>query len=201
MATHAEARAWALEGATDALGREPTLLEVQFLQAVALLESVYGQGWGAAGQGSYNMGAVQAGMPPCNPARSFLYEDSSPQDDGSNVPYAVCFRKYGSPVEGMADVARILYVQDDIKPTSIEAVSRQMYDKHYYEGHGATKDVRIANHVKALTNGLEHITTALDEPMPPMQGEGQGDTGVAMWGLFGLTLTVVGVAIATRKRA
>jgi len=72
----------------------------------------------------------------------------------------------------MADVARILYKQMAITPTSIEAVSTQMYDKHYYEGFGATREARIANHVKALTTNLKAMTDKLGEPMPPATDDG-----------------------------
>lgn len=167
MASHAEARKWATDGFKSIFGREPTLLEVQFVQAVAWLESQYGQGWKGAGVGSWNMGAVQAGHAPCNPATSFEYTDTHPNPDGTSTPYTICFRKYPGPTEGMADVARILYKQMGITPTSIRAVSTQMYEKHYYEGFGATKEARINNHIKALTAGLTKITTALGELMPP----------------------------------
>lgn len=176
MVSHAEARQWASDGFVSIFGHEPTLLEVQFVQAVALLESGYGQGWKAAGQGSWNMGAVQAGHAPCNPATSFEYVDTHPNSDGTSTPYTICFKKYPGPVEGMADVARILYKQMKITPTSIRAVSTQMYEKHYYEGFGATKEARINNHIKALTAGLQKITTSLNEPMPPAE---DGDSPMA----------------------
>lgn len=170
MASHAQAREWAHDGFVLQFQREPTLAEVQFVQAIALLESGYGQGWKNDGVGSWNMGAVQAGRPPCNPETSFSYTDTHPNSDGTSTPYTICFRKYPGPVEGMADVARILYKQMSIIPSSIRAVSTQMYEKHYYEGFGATKEARINNHVKALTAGLEKITTALGEPIPSAEG-------------------------------
>lgn len=167
MATHAEARAWAIAGTTAALGHEPTYEQVLFVQAIALLESGYGAGWKGDGVGSWNMGAVQAGSPPCDPATSFLYTDSHPNSDGTSTKYEWCYRKYPTPEAGMQAVANILYNQMKVVPSSIEAVSTQMYDKHYYEGFGATREERIAGHVKALTRGLERITTKLNEPMPP----------------------------------
>lgn len=169
MASETEARQWAEDGFKSALGRDPTLFEVQMLQAVARLETGYGQGWKAAGQGSWNMGAVQAGMPPCGP-NAFLYEDSHPNPDGTSTKYSVCFKKYSGPVEGMADVARILYKQMHIDATTVWDFSTQMYERHYYEGFGSTKEARIANHVKALTSNLKAITTKLGEDMPPAGG-------------------------------
>lgn len=203
MATHVDARAWAEAGTEAALGRKPSYEEVLFVQAIALLESGYGAGWKGDGVGSWNMGAVQAGSPPCDPATSFLYADSHPNDDGSSTQYQWCYRKYPTPEAGMQAVANILYNQMHVDPTSIEAVSTQMYDKHYYEGFGATREERIATHVKALTRGLERITTALDEPMPPATGgaphEGE-DLSSMPWILGGIAVAVTTwVAIGVRR--
>lgn len=202
MASHKDARTWAQAGTKAALGEEPTYNEVLFTQAVALLESGYGAGWKNDGVGSWNMGAVQAGAPPCDPAKSFMYTDSHPNADGSSTIYQWCYKKYPTPEAGMQDVARILYVQMSIDPTSIEAVSTQMYDKHYYEGFGATREVRIANHVKALTGAVKRITTALDEPMPPLTDAdtipaGAGGSWVfpAFLGVFGIGLVVAATRI------
>lgn len=184
MATHTEARAWAQAGTEAALGREPTYNEVLFVQAIALLESGYGAGWKGDGVGSWNMGAVQGGKPPCDPSKAFLYTDSHPNADGTSTKYEWCYRKYPTPEAGMQDVARILYVQMKVDPTSIEAVSTQMYDAHYYEGFGATREARIANHVKALTNGVTRITTALKEPMPPLVVSPEPSTVTDRVGLY-----------------
>lgn len=170
MATHAQARDWAIQGFKSIFGVEPTLLQRQWLQVVALAESQYGAGWKGEGVGSWNMGAVQAGKPPCNPSTSFLYTDTHPNADGTSTPYSICFRKYPGPVEGMADVARILFKQMKIEASSIRDLSTQMYEKHYYEGFGATKEIRINNHVKYLTNWMTKMVTALGEPMPPVEG-------------------------------
>lgn len=198
MVTHAEARDWAFEGTKEALGREPTLAEVQFVQAVAFLESRYGQGWKNDCVGSFNMGAVQAHMPPCGDD-SCLYTDSHPNDDGTSTKYEVCFKRYTDAVSGMRDVARILYKQMKIRPDSIESVSTQLYDHHYYQGFGATRDERIAGHVKALTSALNSITTSLNEPMPPPVGTSTpGNPYIAMWGLG--ALIGLGAVVVWRTR-
>lgn len=165
MGIHQQAKEWAEQGGKQALGREPTLLERQIIQAVAFIESGYGSGWKNEGKGSWNMGAVQTRE--TDPQKSFAYTDTHPKPDGSSVKYAARFKRYSGPVEGMADVARILFQQMRVTPTSISDVSRQMYEKHYYEGFGATREQRIANHARALTAALEKITNALGEPMPP----------------------------------
>lgn len=176
MPTHTEAKEWAAKGFESIFGREPTLLERQWVQVVALAESQYGAGWKGEGVGSWNMGAVQAGKPPCNPATSFLYTDTHPNSDGTSTPYSICFRKYPGPVEGMADVARILFKQMKIEATTIRELSTQMYDKHYYEGFGSTREVRINNHVKYITSFMTKMTKALNEPMPPVEGGAGTDT-------------------------
>lgn len=196
MVSHAQAREWAANGtATVVPFAQATLAHVQFVQAVALIESGYGQGWKGDGVGSNNMGAVQAGRPPCNPNTSFQYQDSHPNSDGSSTPYTICFKKYDTPTDGMADVARILYKQMGVKPTSIRAVATQMYEHHYYEGFGATKEARINGEVKALTNALTKITSALGEPMPPAyDGIGGGSTAIPLV-LGGLALAAVAAGL------
>lgn len=168
--SQAQARDWAYQGFIQTMGRQPSLLEVQFLQGIAWLETQYGQGWKGAGVGSNNMGAVQAGRPPCNPDRSFLYQDSQPTSSGTNIPYQICFKKYPSQIDGMADVARIMYKNMHVDPTSIEAVSTQLYDHHYYGGFGKTREERIRHHISALTKALQLQTKALGESMPPATG-------------------------------
>lgn len=182
----ATARQWVIAGFKSQFGRDPTLLEAQFIQGVARLETGYGH-WKDEGAGSNNMGAVQAGSPPCNPATSFGHKDSHPNASGGSHYYDACFRKYPSPEAGMADVARLLYAQMKINPTSIRAVSTGMYDHHYYEGFGKDRAARIDNHVKALTKNLQAITSALNEPMPP--------TGDGMFGGVSKTGVAVGVVV------
>lgn len=213
MVSHAQAREWAIAGTTAALGREPTYNEVLFVQAVALAESTYGQGWVGPGVRSNNMGAVQAKPlnPPCmpgkqiecDPATSFVNGDSRPNSDGTSTGYECCYRKYPTPIDGMQDVARIMYVRMKIDPTSIEAVSTQMYDAHYYEGRGATREDRIAWHVKALTRHLKTLTTALDEPMPPLTdndvSDDSGPSGGILLG-FGIGAALVAWGIVAVRR-
>ena len=77
---YALARIAATNGFEEALGREPTLPEVQFLMAVGGLETSYGTGWQGAGKGSYNMGAITAGT--SWKGQTFEYMDSYPDADG-----------------------------------------------------------------------------------------------------------------------
>jgi len=191
---HREAREVIRQGFALALGYNGTGPELQVAQAVGRRESSYGRGWKADGVGSNNWGAVQAGRPPCNPATSFEYTDTHPESDGSSTKYSICFRRYASPVEGAADMIRHLYVK---RPTVLRAVHRgslhdfsaAMYDEHYYEGFGATREARIKNHMKWIESALEPIAEAVGEPVylngPPRR---------AGFGLFGVLL-LGGVAV------
>src|ERR1044071_764272 len=97
-AAHVQAMGWAEQAYPTG-----TDLERYWIQLISALESQYAKGWKGAGVGSWNMGAVQAGHAPCNPATSFEYTDSHPNADGTSTKYTICFKKYAGPVEGMAD--------------------------------------------------------------------------------------------------
>lgn len=146
------------------------------MQAVSWTEGNYGAGWKGAGAGSNNMGGIQAGMPPCGPD-TFLYTDSSPNSAGQSIPYQVCFKSYASPLDGYADLARVLYkkrpgVLAKATACDLEGVSTVMYDTHYYQAVGPTREARIKYHMKAMTGALTTITKALGEPMPVAKSTG-----------------------------
>lgn len=173
MISHAKARTYALAGFRQRLG-EPKGPQVQILQCVALHESSYGAGWRGAGKGSWNMGAIQAGRPPCNTAGAFEYTDTHPTKGGGLIPYRICFRKYQDAAAGFAGLAATLYAR---RPSVLEAASAVHFDifykvasamwrTGYYEGFGATKAIRISNYAIALKHAGAAIARALDEPMP-----------------------------------
>lgn len=155
------------------MGRDPIEAEIQAAQAVAKLESHYGAGWKGAGVGSNNWGAIQCCKPKDGkcPPNSFLYTDTSPTSDGKNVKYSICFKSYATPVDGAADLIRTLYKSKykDRGQKLIAAVSsgdlygfsEAMYDTSYYQGHGKTREERIANHanlMKKLVNNINEST-------------------------------------------
>jgi hypothetical protein len=184
---HHWARAIILAGFRQSMGRAATLREAQFAQAVALGESSYGRGWKDAGVGSFNWGAVQAGRPPCDPARSFPYGDTHE----AGQPYAACFRKYASDVDGAADFIRIMMKPNVLSAAnggSIEGVSSGMRANHYFE-------LALDKHIIALTRNLKEITTALGEPMPSSSGSGGGGL---IAGLLTLGLAIPIVAFLKR---
>lgn len=201
--SHAEARDIMIQAFEQVMGRRPSLCERQAAQVVSLAESQYGAGWGAAGAGSNNWGAVQAGVPPCG-SNSFLYTDTHPQPDGSSVPYQICFKSYPTPVAGAADVVRIfkrMGIFDALsKNCSIDTLSRRMYEKGYYEGFGATKEDRISNHIDYITRWYNIMTDALNEPKVMLRSGGakkggKKGSGAAIAG--GLGILALGWMAAT----
>lgn len=157
---------------------EAALPVYQALHGICIIESGFGRHWRGDGRGSNNMGAVQGGRPPCNPASSFQYTDTHPNDDGSSTPYTICFKKYETALDGVADVARIMYRQTEVagvkRRMALEAaiagdlygVSAALRMQGYYEGFGRTQRDRIANHHKALERAVRGLCQQLSEPMP-----------------------------------
>jgi len=173
MTTHKDARLYTTRGYEKNFGvqAEPLRAVLQACQGVGWLETDYGAGWHGDGAGSNNIGAIQAGNPPCNPATSFLYTDTNPTNTGTNVPYQVCFRRYATPELGWADLVRVMYVKrpsvlEAAKTGDLYAVSEALYDTNYYRGFGATKAQRVAHHYAALRSAVNRAAVALSEKMP-----------------------------------
>lgn len=195
---HRAARPWYEAGFRERFQREPTLTEVQAVQGIGWLETRQGTGWKGAGVGSFNMGAIQSGRPPCAPATSFLYQDSSPQPDGTQIPYSICFRKYATAQLGASDLVRVGYknrpkVLAAASRGDFYAVSAELRFSGYYEGWGATVAQRIANHYKALSNAIAAAAAAIGEdyaaqplPMPePWQDDFLPDNPMILRGSYG----------------
>lgn len=168
---HQQARAHIIEGFTRTFNRPPTLPEAQILQGIGWLETRYGAGWGGAGKGSHNWGAIQSGRVPCNPATSFESTDTSPNADGSSTPYRICFRKYADDDAGAADLARVAYQRRPIVLAAagkgdLWAVSAALRTTGYYEGFGKTQEERIRHHYEALLAAVQRAARALNELMP-----------------------------------
>lgn len=168
---HVQARAVFAEAFRLIFMRDPSRSEVQCLQAVAYLETQYGAGWHGAGKGSFNMGAIQSGRPPCDPRTSFQYTDTHPNADGTSSAYHICFRKYATAVEGAEDLCLVMYKR---RPSVLAAatagdsygVSAALRSTNYYEGFGRDQQERIANHHRALLRHLTAIAAANQEPLP-----------------------------------
>lgn len=195
---HRAARPWYEAGFRERFQREPTLTEVQGVQGIGWLETRQGTGWKGAGVGSNNLGAIQSGKPPCAPATSFLYQDSSPNPDGSSTGYFICFRKYATVQLGASDLVRVGYKN---RPSVLAAatlgdfygMSAALRATSYYEGFGATIAARIANHYKALSSAIAAAAAAIGEPysaqpLPapePWQDEYLPDNPMILRGSYG----------------
>lgn len=171
MLSHAEARAIFAEAYRSKYGVDGRVCVLQALAGVAWLETQYASGWGKAGAGSWNFGAIQSGRTPCDPSRSFEYTDTSPKPDGTSTPYRICFRKYASPLEGAADLVRVMYQKRPLVLAAAESgelydVSTALYDTVYYQGFGKTREARIRHHHTALLSAVTRIARSLREPMP-----------------------------------
>jgi len=152
-------------------GMNGTKFAVRMVHAVAELETGFGRGWSGTGRGSNNMGAIQSGQVPCDPAFSFQYTDTTPQADGSSRPYSICFKKYPSQLEGLKDLTRVMVenrpaVKQALKKGSELAVSATMWLTGYYEGFGPDEDDRIVNHYLALFKNARKIALGLGEEPP-----------------------------------
>ncbi len=176
------------------LGREPSVPEVQCLQAISELESGHGRGWEPPGNGSYNLGAIQAYG--SWSGETFAYTDTAPQTDGSSKPYRQAFRKYPSLIEGAKDLVRIVFVASG-RATVLKAATEGQTlrfsaglwcpprDPHfrakwikeatehygiaptgYYEGFGPTWRERIGNHHKRVEASIRGQAAALKDTLP-----------------------------------
>jgi hypothetical protein len=178
---HRDARILLSEAFRRRFSREPTRPEAQCLQAVALIETGYGEGWKSPGNGSYNLGAIQAGT--SWSGETFQYTDTRPNADGTSTPYVTKFRKYPSAIAGAEDLVRVVYQvqprgrmsrQVTVLPAAASGDSRKfsraLYETGYYEGFGATPEDRINNHHRQIERALKSISAALGEPMPDGEG-------------------------------
>jgi hypothetical protein len=173
-------------GFVAAIGRAATDNEALILHAVARYETGFGRWWkSAAGKASSNLGAIQYKTPkslglvgPPYPEISpdglgFLYQDTTPQPDGTSKKYYVYFRRYLDLPAGCAALARTVYVVNG-RSICLAAATRgdvygfsaAMRKTGYYEGWGSTQEKRIANHHAAMMGALRAICRDLNKPLP-----------------------------------
>lgn len=187
--SHRDARALCNEAFRRVFGREPKRSEAQLAQAIGRLESNYGQGWKPPGDGSHNIGAIQKGT---WTGKTFTYTDTRPNADGTSTPYVIEFRKYNTAIDGWVDLIkrvytggiwpkgmahkavggpRMLLVLPAATRGDAAAFSAGLYDTVYYQGHGKTREARIANHRKAVLSALLAMAKEIKEPLDAL-----GDT-------------------------
>ena len=119
---------WAFHVMQKAIGDKATAPEIQYALTVARGEGFYGKGWTGEGAGSNNWGAVQG----TGPAGSFQHLDH--HADGS--PYHTAFKRYETPEQGAADMARILLKANVRGFVNAGKLKKAVYAQHsngYYE--------------------------------------------------------------------
>jgi hypothetical protein len=175
------------------IGREGTIHELQCLRAISSLESGDGEYWKPPGNGSFNLGALQAGS--SWSGATFEYRDTTPQPDGSSKSYVTKFRKYPTLIAGAEDLVRVVFVnmgRSSVLKAASEGntlrFSAGLYcvsspaarDKEtaevleqfgiaptgYYQGWGKTPAERIAHHHKAVVASIRAQALALSESLP-----------------------------------
>lgn len=172
---HYEAdRELAEEAFTIVFDREPTISERQLVQAVGTAESSGGRGWKGEGANSNNIGAIQAGRPPCNPETSFQTTDT--HEDGSK--YVWCYKKYPTRLDGWVDLVRTLYTG---RFKSIDRdVIRQLADEGDFMGAVAAQrasgyfEAPLSRYQTKVHNILTEMSAALEEPYNPKGVPGRG---------------------------
>lgn len=170
---HAGARAVVAQAFRNVTGREASQTELQAIQAIAHMETGYGQFSPFAG--SHNWGAVQAlgtyGKDPSEMGPDVLpWHDTHPNPDGTSTTYSVGFRKYPDDVAGASDTVRELTIR---RPKTFQAlgtgdadlIAAAMRLEKYYEGKGATEADRVANYAKAISSRAKQIAAGLGEPI------------------------------------
>lgn len=140
-------------------------------QAVGFLETGYSKYWRGNGVGSNNVGAIQKSRPPCDPATSFEFRDTHPNEDGTSTSYVVCFKKYATLEAGFADLAREVYTRRPrvlltAQRGSLADVSVELYRSRYYESVGRTVAERIGHHYSALFSSASAIAHACGDAPP-----------------------------------
>lgn len=172
MLSHRDMREITAAAFNQQFGREGSLNEVRFAQAICGLETSYASTWKPPGNGSWNFGAIQKGG---WTGEVFTYTDTHPNKDGTSTPYSISFRKYKAPFEGVLDVIRVVYCAFAIRKQALAAAQRgdvlafstALHTQPvYYEGFGATDTERIAHHHNAVLGQLQAQAKALGEPMP-----------------------------------
>lgn len=192
-------------------GDDPTLEELQSIQALAAHDGQYGRGWPnkispvsglpTSMQNCNNWGAIQCKCKAvdgqCCDGCGYWY-DSTPTPQGQRY-FEQCFRCYATPEEGAADVIRFLAqgypaVMEALPSGNLDEIAWQMRLGNYF--HGFTTDKREAarQYAEAMRKQAEAIAAALDEPQAADR-KGEGPLGLS-WGAIGVGAAVGAVILS-----
>ena len=155
------ARGIVLEAMRLELPRAVTLREVQAVQTLSRQESSYGQGWSATRNGPDSVGSMNWGCIQWSPgvavdlvSGSFMTTDH--HRDGTAFRHLYC--KYPSDLNGCRHVVRLLERMGALRVArevgTVRAVSRQLGERHYYEGSGKTAEEAYYGHYKTWVRHL-----------------------------------------------
>jgi len=197
--SHTEARALCIVAFEKVFGRAPSRSEAQLCQAIGFIETGYGSGWKPPGRGSNNMGAVQKGS--WN-GKTFGYQDSRPNDDGTSTKYYIEFRWYDTPLDGWVDLVKRVYTGGlfsgkvgpyrqtmVLAPASAgdsKAFSEGLYDTSYYQGFGKNREERVRNHHKQVIAAVRAQAKELKEPLAAFEQEYTGEELDALESALGI---------------
>lgn len=158
-ALHRAMRPVILAAFKQAVGRDPTPAELQYVSAVAWLETNYGTGWPANLREAHNWGAVQCDTKREGPDTCVPHQDH----DSGGTAFAVGFRRYASDQDGAADEIRHVI---KVRPRTAAALAEKnpsayrasyaMRREHYYGGICST----------AMKNGVSQADAALSFSKP-----------------------------------
>ncbi len=165
-------------------GATPTNAQLEAVMAVGRHETVFGQAKfrGGVGPGMHNHGAVQCCKPNSEgqcPANAFLSSDTTPNANGGDTVYAVCFKRYADDVAGAADLIRIIGKRPlalmKAGTNSLAAFAAGMYLQGYFESTNASQATTTKNSavISALLPVLKSDTNKVHAKVSPEVNAGR----------------------------
>lgn len=160
-------------------GYEPSLAEIQYLQAQGAWEGWYGRGWGrrvspVSGRetdmaDSHNWGSVQCKSKPVDgvcPEGCGFWFDSRPTAQGQKY-YDWCYKKYPDDAHGAAGILEVLKhfpkVMDVLPGGNLDEIAWQMRLGGYYEGFTTDKRQAARDYAAGLQKMVDEISSAMGE--------------------------------------
>ncbi len=166
-------------------GVTPTNAQLEAVMAVGRHETNFGTAKfrGGVGPGMHNHGAVQCCKPnketgKC-PDNAFLSQDTTPNPNGGDTVYSVCFKRYANDVDGAADLIRIIGKKplSIMKATtnSLAGFAAGMYLQGYFESTNASSATatKYAPVVAALVPVLKQDSNKVHAKVSPEVNAGR----------------------------
>lgn len=202
---HGEAREVLVRAWRAEFTKPPSLAELQATQAIARLETYYGQWWDGPGADSHNWGRIicpsSVVASPCPPGTSSRCFFGHAQADLERVP--VCYTRYPDDIEGARALLRALYVGKPSVVTAVnardaDAVAIALRKNRYFVG--ADYPYRLVEACKQIAKDIGEECTFKTAQPPPFRWKGLPEPSfpkrVAKAAATGGGLLAVGVGIA-----